>query len=319
MRSFPARAARGRRPPSAGGSRRKECVTCASHRAWKGGPYFAWPAKRGARVARLAALLALTAAAPAYAWGPDGHRVTGEIAWRLAADRTKQALRELLPRGRDGTLAEAAAWADTVARDDPRYRWLEPLHYVNVAPDADRVRIGRDCECVVGAIDDARDRLADARRSRAERLEALRLVAHFVGDVHQPLHVSHPDGRGGNTIDAVFDGAPTNLHRLWDGDLLRRELRERGRRKGPRWRAYAHSLADRASPAERERWRRVLDPRVWAEESLVLARAHAFSVRDGARLGDRYFEDTMPVVSERLAQAGVRLAALLDASFAPIR
>jgi len=265
------------------------------------------------------AVVASVASGGAEAWSPDGHRVTGEIAWRLLDDAAKRDLLAILPEGRKGTLAEAAAWADTEARKDPRYRWVEPLHYVNVPPGARSVRAGRDCECVVGAIEQAYDRLRDRERSKDERLEALRLLAHFVGDVHQPLHVSHPDGRGGNTIDVVFDGKETNLHRLWDGDLLKRRLREVGARRGPRWRPYAQSLADRTTAEQRRRWAKQTDPREWAEESLVLARAHTFAIREGQRLGDRYYEASMPVVSERLAQAGVRLAALLDAAFAPIR
>jgi hypothetical protein len=63
----------------------------------------------------------------------------------------------------------------------------------------------------------------------------------------------------------------------------------------------------------------VTEPRAWADESLALARDPLFAVREGARLGDAYFERAMPVVSERLAQAGVRLAAALDAAFAPVR
>ena len=101
----------------------------------------------------------------------------------------------------------------------------------------------------IGAIENQADRLRDPKASHDAKVEALRLVAHFVGDVHQPLHVAHPDMRGGTTIDLRFDGREMTLHRLWDSELLTRRLRERGRRRGPRWRAYAQSLADRTPPA----------------------------------------------------------------------
>jgi hypothetical protein len=262
-------------------------------------------------------LAAVAVAGRASAWSADGHRITGEIAWREVAPETRRALRELLPRGRFETLAEAAAWADTSARRERRYEWLEPLHYVNVDPGAERVRAPRDCNCVIGAIEVASDRLRDPEASREERVEALRLLAHFVGDVHQPLHVSHPDDLGGTTVDVRFDGRPTTLHRLWDGDLLQRRLRELGRRRGPRWRAYAQSLLDRTPSELRRQWRASRDPREWAQESLLLSREYAFAVRPGASLGDDYYRASMPAVADRLAQAGVRLAALLDAAFAP--
>lgn len=269
--------------------------------------------------AAIAFLLAVILGTDASAWGPDGHRVTGEIAWRSLSRPTRDALLAILPEGRGGTLADAAAWADTDARDDRRYRWLAPLHYVNVDPGARSVTAGRECGCVVGAIEQARDGLRDRSRSRAERLEALRLLAHFVGDVHQPLHVSHPDGRGGTTIDVRFDGRERTLHRVWDGELLRRRLRELGSRRGGRWRAFAHALADSTRPSQRAAWREAKDPRIWAEESLALAREHTFAVRENARLGDAYYDASMPVVAARLAQAGVRLAAELDAVLGPIR
>lgn len=246
----------------------------------------------------------------ASAWSPDGHRIVGEIAWRGLSPEAKRALRALLDA--DETLAEASAWADTEARQSRRWRHLEPLHYVNVDPAGTALRVPRSCGCVIGAIEIERDRLADPAKSRAERALALRLVAHFVGDVHQPLHVAHPDGRGGTRVDVRFDGKPTTLHRLWDGGLIARELRERGRKRGPRWRAWAHSLADAVTPAERAQWTASRDPRAWAEESLALGRLHAFAPREGESLGDAYFERSLPVVAERLQQAGVRLAALLE-------
>ncbi len=218
----------------------------------------------------------------------------------------------------DGTLAEAAAWADTYARAHPRqYRWLDPLHYMDADPRAAHVKAGRDCGCVVAAIQNQADRLRDPNAPRAAKIEALRLVAHFVGDVHQPLHVAHPDMRGGTTIEVRFDGRETTLHRLWDSDLLKRRLREGGRRKGPRWRAYAQSLADRATAAQRARWTASLDPVVWADESLVISQQYTYGVRAGSALGDAYYDEAMPVVAERLAQSGFRLAALLNAIFDP--
>jgi hypothetical protein len=266
----------------------------------------------------LAAWFLLCGPTAGLAWAPDGHRITGEIAWRNLTPRARDAVRALLPDHPRETLAEAAAWADTYARAHPdEYRWLDPLHYVDADPRAAHVSAGRDCGCVVGAIEIQADRLRDPKAPRAAKLEALRLVAHFVGDVHQPLHVAHPDMRGGNSIGLRFDGRETTLHRLWDGDLLKRRLHELGRRRGPRWQAYAQSLADRAPAAERARWAATTDPNAWADESLVLSQQFTYGVREGAQLGDAYYGEAMPVVEQRLAQSGVRLAALLNAIFDP--
>ncbi len=267
------------------------------------------------------ALLLLWVPGVGFAWGPNGHRISGEIAWRNLTPRTKDAVRALLPtKDRYGTLAETATWADTFARDHRReWRWLEPLHYVNADPGAAAVRAGRDCNCVVGAIEIQADRLRDPKASRDEKVEALRLVAHFVGDVHQPLHVAHPDQRGGTTVDVRFDGKPTTLHKLWDSGMLERKLRERrrGRGRDRRWRAHAQSLADAVTPAQRAAWTASREPNEWAGESLSLSRDYTFSVREGAALGDAYYRRSIPVVDERLQQSGIRLAALLNAIFDP--
>lgn len=265
----------------------------------------------------IAALLLFALPQASAAWGPTGHRITGEIAWRNLTPRTKDAVRELLPKGRYETLAETCAWADTWARQHPReYAWLDPLHYMNADPRADAVEVGRECGCVVGAIEIQSDRLRDPKTSHDDEVLALRLVAHFTGDVHQPLHVAHPDMRGGTSIDVRFAGKPTTLHTLWDSGLLDRRLRER-RGRGSRWRAHAQSLADTVTPEQRAQWTASLDPNDWASESLALSRAHTYAVREGDALGDAYYAASIGVVDLRLQQSGVRLAALLNAIFDP--
>ena len=211
----------------------------------------------------VAASLLLVVSSSSFAWGPDGHRVTGEIAWRSLSPKTKAVVSELLPKGPYDTLAEAAAWADTYARSHPReYRWLDPFHYVDADPHAEHVVEGPRCECVLAAIEIQTTRLRDPQASNDAKIDALRLLAHFVGDVHQPLHVSHPDMRGGTTIDLRFDGERMTLHRLWDSQLLDHTLRQRNRGRSPRWRAYAQSLADTQDAAESARWTASLDPHV---------------------------------------------------------
>jgi len=276
---------------------------------------------RAARIAPcIAALLLLGISSNSFAWGADGHRITGEIAWRLLSPKTKAALSELLPKGRYDTLAEAAAWADTYARSHPReYRWLDPFHYVEADPHADHVIEGPRCECVLGGIEIQLARLRDPHASSDAKIDALRLLAHFVGDVHQPLHVSHPDMRGGSTIDLDFDGESMTLHRLWDSGLLDRKLRERVHGRSSRWRSYAQSLADTQDAAESARWTVSLDPHVWADESLALSKQSLFAVQRDATLGDAYYEKAMPVVEQRLEQSGIRLAALLNSIFDPDR
>ena len=265
---------------------------------------------RRCAAASLALLLAL-APSRATAWGPDGHRIIGEIAWAELTPASRRALRDLLPTGRYGTLAEASVWADTEARRIPGDRWLEPYHFVDTDPSARHVDAPADCRCVLAGIARFAEALRDPERPYREKVVALRLLAHFVGDVHQPLHVTGADRRGGTRTYVIFFGRRETLHQVWDSGLIEREL---GRRRARTW---ARELSSSISPAQRARWAAQRDPRGWADESLALARRHTFETRDGARLGDDYFERELPVVAERLEQAGVRLAALLNAIFDP--
>ena len=63
--------------------------------------------------------------------------------------------------------------------------------------------------------------LGDAHQDRSTRQEALQWVVRFVADLHQPLHAIAED-RGGNDAILQFNGRQTNLHRLWDGDMIDR-------------------------------------------------------------------------------------------------
>ena len=46
-------------------------------------------------------------------------------------------------------------------------------------------------------------------------------IGHFVGDIHQPMHIGYPHDRGGNDHLLEFaDGRQTNMHSLWDGQII---------------------------------------------------------------------------------------------------
>jgi hypothetical protein len=94
------------------------------------------------------------------------------------------------------TFAEACSWPDR-----PRRRAVE--HYVNLPRDAEGFT-NDPCpladECVVSAIEKDLAMLSSSSATEQERLEALKYLGHWVGDVHEPLHVSFEDDRGGNNV-----------------------------------------------------------------------------------------------------------------------
>ena len=56
--------------------------------------------------------------------------------------------------------------------------------------------------------------------SDTERSIALKLLVHFIADMHQPMHCGRPNDRGGNDVKVKWFGSSTNLHHVWDSDLI---------------------------------------------------------------------------------------------------
>lgn len=243
---------------------------------------------------------------PAWAWGRMGHRVAGQLAESRLSDAARKAVRELLEPGE--TLADASLWADEHKRDIPE---SAPWHYVNV-PITEAGYAPRFCPatgCVVSKIPDFQRVLADTTAPRAERQKALRFLAHLVQDLHQPVHVGDNHDRGGNDLQLQYFGKGTNLHRIWDFEML-----ERGE---PKLSALYEQISVLATPEASMRWSdgSVVD---WANESFTLAQ-QAYKMprqdrvlRSGDKLAQAYDDAFVGVARERVAQSGVRLAFLLN-------
>jgi hypothetical protein len=256
-------------------------------------------------------LLMLATALPCLGWGPEGHRVIGDIATRYLSAKSKAAIKDLLG---DQSLADVANWADEV-RKDPAYDYLKPLHYINVPRSAAKVDLARDCkneQCVIGAINHYSEVLKNKNSTREEKITALKLIVHFVGDVHQPLHVSYEDDRGANLVKVNYLGDPTkNLHGVWDSSLV--EQCTKGNCD-----EYEKSLLRGMTDARLKRYRASANPSDWANESLTITRSLYRDVPQGGKvmvIDQKYCDWSGPVIDERLSAAGVRLAALLNGIF----
>ena len=138
-----------------------------------------------------------------------------------------------------------------------------------------------------------------------EGKEALRYLIHFVGDIHQPLHLGNAKDRGGNNISLVYKGRFTNLHALWDGGLIYLA--------GKSLVQYASDLNRRFAAREADSWN-LSDVTKWADESRVLALDRAYVLDPSGRgaLSKRYIEQSREIIDLRLTQAGIRLAGLLN-------
>ena len=266
-------------------------------------------------VSTLALAAAVTAAslapAPAHAWGAQGHRLVAFLAWGDMSAPARAEAERLLALEPGATLPGISTWADELRGTDPDLgRRSAPWHYVNIGEDGCHYHAADACpdgDCVVGAIQEQSRILADHSRPGPERLQALKFVVHFVGDVHQPLHAGYGHDKGGNTFQVNMDGKGSNLHRLWDSGLLN-----------------TRGLVDDEYQARLGLLPLVVHDRPalppaapqWAEQSCSVAVSEGF-YPDGPQVGAQYVERWRPVAEEQLRRAGIELARLLDATLAP--
>jgi len=258
----------------------------------------------------LACVLALLAPAKAFAWGSDGHRIICAIAWDAMKPEARTRAEQILQvKGRDA-FAETCLWADDYR--DKGHRETAPWHYVNVPMGARSVDMQRDCagpeSCAIAQIDRWRAALTDPGTKPDERAMALKFVAHFVGDIHQPLHAAHAEDRRGGAITGTFLGKPYDFHWLWDDGILHSVPAD--------WHDVAAKLESDTSPRLQTKWA-ASKPLDWANESLSIANDPNTKYVDWPfDLGMDYAQLELPVVYTRLARAGVRLGAMLDAALA---
>jgi len=268
----------------------------------------------------LVAAAAMLAPSPALAWGKTGHRVIAAIADTQLSGLTRAHIRELL--GGAESLDEAANWPDEM-RSAPDTFWQKtatPWHYVTLdgitydhaPPQGDALE----------ALAHFTKTLRDPNASLADKQLALRFVVHLVGDLHQPLHVGKCCDKGGNDVKITWFGKPTNLHAVWDSALVDDEQLS--------FTEIAAKLERHTSSSDIITWWDV-NPRDWVSESAqyrdTLYPTAADKPRppaDGKKsksptvpdLSYSYVYRFTPLMEQRLSQAGVRLAAYLNAIYA---
>lgn len=285
----------------------------------------------GQRTRCLFAAFALTVSAifpaPILAWGQLGHETTAQIAMANVTPETRASIARLMtyeaqlgtPDCRIRNLAEASTWPDCLRRDRWRWAYTFAWHY-RTAPICKPYDAMRNCSggnCVLAQIERNHRLLADENLPPNVRLKALGFLAHFVGDVHMPLHSGDNGDRGGNRAAASYGMIEgLNLHQIWDTVLAEQAIASA---RPPLVRLY--SAAERmelagGAPAEwgRESWQMARDfvyPKAFDQDVC------AGELANNAALSHDDIAAAIPLVQRRITQAGLRMATLLDRAFAP--
>lgn len=286
------------------------------------------PNRLTAAICGLLALLAF--AAPAHAYWEYGHESVARIAWEQMRPDTRRQVAALLRQGRlletpecpVRTIEQASVWADCIKPLGDRFAYVYSWHYqnVDVCKPFDLKAACKDGNCVSAQIERNARLLADPKVPTRDRLMALALLVHFMGDLHQPMHAGDHQDLGGNKVAANYGivGGRANLHSIWDGWLAERAISTPP--SGP------SAILAQTPAAERDR---IASGTVedWSREMWGKARDLAYKTLVGDPCGagpverptltEAQVRELIPEVRTDVLEGGIRLARLIDDAMGP--
>lgn len=237
----------------------------------------------------------------AFSWGKTGHRTVGEIAQRNLSKEALKGIKELLG---DEDLSRVATWSDEI-RSEKKYDYTSPWHYASIPSgktyfDQKRNKDGD----VIEALFRFEETLRDPKALKDDKVMALKFMVHAMGDLHQPLHVGLAEDRGGNNVRLKWFKTETNLHALWDENIVDFEQLS--------YTEYSNYLNHFSKDEKKNLGKgHFLD---WAKESQDL-RSVVYDLGGSESAGYEYHHRIKPTMELRLRYAGFRLASLLNSIF----
>ena len=240
------------------------------------------------------------------AWGAEGHRICGQIAESYLTPQARLAIKKIL--GHE-SIAMASTWADFI-KSDPDYNYLSTWHYIDfdkayTYPEMQEFLKNDKNVDAYTKLNFLIAKLKDKDTGKQEKLLYLRMLIHIVEDVHQPMHTAHTDDKGGNDFQVNWFKTPTNLHAVWDSQLIDFQ--------GLSFTEYANSI-NFTTPAQRAEWQKAPIAE-WLFESNQIAEKLYTEIKPGDTLNYKYNFTHIDTVNQQMLKAGVRLAGLLNQIF----
>lgn len=170
----------------------------------------------------LSAALFLYIPQNSFAWGQQGHRIVGKIADSYLTETARKNIQNIIPFE---SVAMISTWADFI-KSDSTFKYLDTWHYVNLQPgltaQAFNDFFAQDTSVTLYTklnfiINEFK---TNKLLANDQKVMYLKLLVHMVGDLHQPMHLGRPDDRGGNAVRVNWFRDASNLHRVWDENLI---------------------------------------------------------------------------------------------------
>ncbi len=204
------------------------------------------------------------------------------------------------------TIAIASNWADFI-RSDTAYRYLNEWHYIDMKEgmsfhDLEDYLLRDTSTDAYTKINFLKAQLKSKQASRSEQVMYLKLLIHIVEDIHQPLHTADKE-QGGNGIKVLWMNEPSNLHRVWDADLIGYQQLS--------YTEYTNAI-DHASKLQVKAWQQQPVSQ-WLFDSYVMGIRVLKEIKEpNQKLGYRYNFDHIAELNEQMLKAGIHLAQVLN-------
>lgn len=236
----------------------------------------------------------------ARAWGQKGHDVTCSIAERHLSKKAARKISEVL----DGkSIVYWATWLDN-ASHTPEYSYTQTWHYKDIDPDEtyETAVLCESGDCVT-AINAQVEALRSGTLNKEAEALALKMLVHLVGDLHCPMHTGRKNDQGGNKWQVQFFNRGTNLHSVWDSDLVE---------ASHKW--TFTEWTDQIDRVDKKTAKVLAEgtPDDWCKETHEIAEQIYGKTPVGSKISYNYIAESAPVIEDQLLRAGLRLASLLN-------
>ena len=238
-----------------------------------------------------------------FAWGMTGHRIVGEVADFYLSPKAHKAVQGILG---NEDLAMASNWPDFI-KSDTAYNYLSSWHYVNLPAGLDQNGIFNFLDSYTEAnlynkIPEQIAVLKNKQSTAAQKLMAMRLLIHLMGDLHQPMHTARKEDLGGNKVNVTWFGERSNLHRVWDEGLIDYQQLS--------YTEYALAI-NHPTKEQLAKWRSG-SLKNYVYESYVACNSIYAGTKTEDKLSYRYNFEYVRLLNEQLLKGGVRLALLIN-------
>jgi hypothetical protein len=235
-------------------------------------------------------------------WGKNGHRVTGEIAEKHLTKKAKKQINKIL---KGQSLAFVSTYADEI-KSDKKYNKYYSWHYINMGLEESYEEAEKNPKGdLKTGIDTCIKVLKNKNSTDDEKNFHLKMLVHFIGDLHQPMHIGRKEDKGGNSIQVEWFGRGTNLHRVWDTNML------------DDWEMSYLELADNADNLTKKQIEAIEKGTIvdWVNEVHLVTKEVYNSVKVGENLRYKYSYNHFGTVRTQLQKGGIRLAKVLNDIF----